>query len=111
MTGKPVQLSVTLPTGMHDRVRAAVKQQRAQTAQRVSLGDVYDAAIGALAARLDRGEDITFAAHPRGGVTRHSIRVDAATAAHTTRRLSLTTQSSFVATAIRHHLQKEEDHG
>jgi hypothetical protein len=111
MTGKPVQLSVTLPTGMHDRVRDVARQMRADTAQRVTLGDIYDAAIGALAARLDQGEDITFAAHPRGGVSRHSIRVDAATAAHTTRCLSQTTQSSFVATAIRHHLQKDIDHG
>lgn len=107
MTGKPVQLSVTLPNGMHDRVREQARQMRDSTAKRVSIGDIYDAAIGALAARLESGEDITFAAHPRGGVSRHSIRVEAATAAHTTRRLSLTTQSSFVATAIRHHLQED----
>lgn len=111
MTGKPVQLSVTLPIGMHDRVRDEARQMRARTDERVTIGDIYKAAIGALAARLERGETITFAAHPRRGVSRHSIRVDAASAAHTTRCLSITTQSSFVATAIRHHLPKENDHG
>lgn len=110
MTEKSVQLSVTLPSGMHDRVREAARKRRDDDGRRIAIGEIYAAAIAALSARLDRGEEITFAAHPRGGVCRHSIRVAAPTAAQATSRLATTTQSSFVATAVRHYF-KEKTNG
>jgi hypothetical protein len=108
MTRKEVQLSLTLPIGMHDRARQMANAERAATRKIVYIGDIYAAAIGALTARIEAGENITFAAHPKGGVSRHSIRVDELTAAQSTRHAQLTTQSSFVATAMRHYITNKE---
>lgn len=108
MTRKEVQLSLTLPTGMHDRARALANAERAATRKTVTIGDIYAAAIGALTARIEAGEAVIFASHPKGGVSRHSIRVNVRTAEQSTRHAKLTTQSSFVATAMRHYITNKE---
>lgn len=111
MSRKEIQLSVTLPIGLHDRARELAREQTSSTGQTVTIGDVYAAAIGALTTRLDAGEDIVFQSHPKGGVRRHSIRVPELAAEQSTRRQRLTTQSSFVATAMRHYLNQENTNG
>lgn len=112
MNRKEVQLSVTLPTGMHDQARELARSERSTTGQTVTIGDIYGAAIGALTARIEAGEDIICASHPKGGVSRHSIRVDELAAEQSTRRAQLATQSSFVATAMRHYcISKETSRG
>lgn len=108
MNRKEVQLSVTLPIGTHDRARQLAHTERRVTGQTVTIGDVYSAAIGALVARIDAGEDIICASHPKGSVSRHSIRVDELAAGHTRHRAQLATQSSFVATAMRHYCVSKE---
>lgn len=110
MSAKEVQLSVTLPSGMHEKVRDIAQARTDTDGHPVTMGDIYSAAIGALTTRLDQGEEIVFASHPRGGVSRASIRVDELAAEQITRRLQFTTQSSFVATAVRHYLTTETDH-
>lgn len=111
MTRNEVQLSVTLPTGLHNRARELARSQTETTGRTITIGDVYAAAIGALTTRLDAGEDIVFQAHPKGGVRRHSIRVPELAAEQSTRRQRLTTQSSFVATAMRHYINQETTNG
>lgn len=108
MTRKEVQLSLTLPIGMHDRARALANAERAATGKIVNIGDIYAAAISALTARIEAGEEIVFAAHPKGGIRRHSIRVTERTAAQSIRFARVTTQSSFVATAMRHYITHKE---
>lgn len=111
MTAKEVQLSVTLPIGMHEQVRDLAQLRSDASGETVTMGEIYSAAIGALTTRLDAGEDIVFASHPKGGVRRASIRVDELAARQSVRRLAQTRQSSFVATAVRHYLKSESEHG
>lgn len=107
MSRRDVQLSVTLPTGMHEEARKLVRARREAGRGGVTIGDIYTEAIDALIARIATGEPIVFASHPRGGVTQHSIRVHASAARKCAQCLDQTTQSSFVATAMRHHYKKE----
>lgn len=93
---------------MHDHARKLANAERAATRKIVTIGDIYEAAIGALTARIEAGEKIIFASHPKGGVCRHSIRVTERTAAQSTRFAKVTTQSSFVATAMRHYITHKE---
>ena len=74
MTAKEVQLSITLPLGMHEQVRDLAQARGIEFGRVVTMGEVYSLAIGVLTARLDAGEDIVFACHPKGGVRRASIR-------------------------------------
>ena len=111
MTATAVQLSITLPLGMHEQVRDLAQVRGIEFGRVVTMGEIYSLAIGALTARLDAGEDIVFAGHPKGGVRPASIRVGALAARQSVRRLDQTTQSSFVATAVRHYLKTETDHG
>ncbi|WP_048575070.1 MULTISPECIES: hypothetical protein [Sphingomonadaceae] len=108
MAKSQVQMGITLPTGLHDQVRQAVLQRSAREGRTITVSEFYSEAVKALTRRIDAGEDIVFAAHPRrGGVDPLSVRLEEDAAEMVIRFRHLTTQSSFISTAVRHYLKKD----